>query len=93
VDPFALVMAGLLAALVVGVLLLGIFAPGNGAKQLDWRPTRSPEVEAQNELDDVDQMVEAINTRRRARGQAELTEGELEARVAEDLRDRRGRRR
>jgi len=31
-------------------------------------------------------MREAINSRRRARGQAELTEDEIDERVAEDLR-------
>ncbi|HSD80257.1 MAG TPA: hypothetical protein VLB47_06330 [Solirubrobacteraceae bacterium] len=85
-DPLTLVMTGLLAVLVLGVLALGLFAPGSGARQLDWRPTRSPELEAQNEADDLDQMVEALNARRRARGQAELTEGEVEARVAADRR-------
>ena len=85
-DPFTLVMTGLLLVLVLGVLALGLFAPGSGARQLDWRPTRSPELEAQNEADDLDQMVEALNARRRARGQAELTEGEVEARVAADRR-------
>ena len=85
-DPFALFMTGLLVALVLAVLALGVFAPGSGARQLDWRPTRSAEVEAQNEADDVEQMVEAINVRRRARGEAELTEDELEARVAQPRR-------
>ena len=85
-DPFALFMTGLLVALVLAVLALGVFAPGSGARQLDWRPTRSPEVEAQNEVDDVEQMVEAINVRRRARGEAELTENEVEARVAQQRR-------
>jgi hypothetical protein len=89
----ALFMTGLLVVLVLGVLALGVFAPGNGARQLDWRPTRSPALEAQNELDDLDQMVEAINARRRARGEHELTEGEVEARVAADLRERQERRR
>jgi hypothetical protein len=79
-------MTGLLVALVLAVLALGVFAPGSGARQLDWRPTRSPEVEAQNEVDDVEQMVEAINVRRRARGEAELTEDEVEARVAQQRR-------
>ena len=85
-DPFALFMTGLLVALVLAVLALGVFAPGSGARQLDWRPTRSPDVEAQNEVDDVEQMVEAINVRRRARGEAELTEDEVEARVAQQRR-------
>jgi hypothetical protein len=92
VDPFTLVMAGLLGLLLVGVLLLGLFAPGNGSRQLDWRPTRSPELEAQNEVDDVDQMVEAINRRRRARGEAELTEDAVHERVAADRRELRDRR-
>lgn len=77
-----LAIAGLF---VLAVLLLGRFYPGSGAEQLDWRPTRSPELEAANEVDDLDQMREAVNRRRRARGQAELTEGDLRARVAEDL--------
>jgi len=89
VDPLTLAMTVLFAALVVGVLLLGVFAPGSGARQLDWRPTRSPELEAQNEVDDLDQMLEAVNARRRARGQDELSEDELHARVAEDRRDAR----
>jgi hypothetical protein len=91
VDPFALTMLALVCGLVVALLLLGRFYPGSGAKQLDWRPTRSVEVEIQNEIDDLDQMREAINSRRRARGQAELTEDEVHERVAEDLRIRRDR--
>ena len=78
-------MLGGVALLLVVLLLLGRFYPGSGAQQLDWRPTRSPELEVQNEIDDVDQMREAVNRRRRARGEAELTEDDLRARVAEDL--------
>jgi hypothetical protein len=84
VDPFALIMLGGVAGLVVVLLLLGRFYPGSGAQQLDWRPTRSAEVEVQNEIDDVDQMREAVNRRRRARGEAELTEEDIRARVAAD---------
>jgi tRNA(Ser,Leu) C12 N-acetylase TAN1 len=79
------IVGGLLAAF----LLLGRFHPGSGARQLDWRPTRSVEAEVQNEIDDEAQMREAINVRRRARGQAELTEQEVRARVAEDVAERR----
>ena len=88
-DPFALIMLGGVAVLVVVLFLLGRFYPGSGAEQLDWRPTRSPELEIQNEIDDLDQMREAVNRRRRARGQAELTDEELEERLAEDARVRR----
>ena len=83
-DPFAAIMLGGVALLLVALLLLGRFYPGSGAQQLDWRPTRSPELEVQNEIDDMDQMREAVNRRRRARGEAELTEEDLRERVAED---------
>ena len=48
--------------------------PGSGADLVDWKPTRSHEVEAQLEVDDVQQMIEAQNEYRRRRGAAELTE-------------------
>jgi hypothetical protein len=86
VDEFAVfVLGGCVVA--VGILLaLGKWYPGSGAEQVDWRPTRSPEVEAQNELDDVDQMLEAQNARRRASGRPERSEAEVRAQVAEDER-------
>lgn len=79
--------------LVVGVLfLIDHFYTGNNAELLDWKPTRSPEVEAQNEIDDVRQMLDAQNEMRRRRGAPELTEEELRRSVAEDERLRlRGR--
>jgi hypothetical protein len=77
VDPFALIMLGGVAALLIALLLLGRFYPGSGAEQLDWRPTRSAEVEVANDADDLSQMREAINRRRRARGEPELTEEDL----------------
>jgi hypothetical protein len=80
-------------ALIVGVLLLvGHFYPGSSADLVDWRPTRSPAVEAQNEIDDVRQMLEAQNEMRRRRGAPEMTEADLDAAVREDERLRlRGR--
>ena len=68
-DPFALIMLALVGGLLVVLLALGRFYPGSGAKQLDWRPTRSVELEVQNEIDDLEQMREAVNARRRARGE------------------------
>lgn len=81
---------------VVGVLVVvGHFYPGEDASLIDWFPTRSPDVEVQNEIDDVRQMLEAQNEMRRRRGAPELTEADIEARVAEDERwkyeTRRGR--
>jgi hypothetical protein len=80
-------------AFMIGVLVLvGHFYPGSSADLVDWKPTRSPEVEAQNEIDDVRQMMEAQNEMRRRRGAPEMTEAELRRKVAEDERLRlRGR--
>jgi hypothetical protein len=70
-----------------GLVVIGIFlATGSGAEQVDWRPTRSPEVEAELEIDDVDQMIEAQNARRRASGRNEITEDDVRAQVAADER-------
>jgi len=84
VDPFGLIVGGALLLLLVAVLLLGLYHPKSGAEILDWRPTRSPETEIELELDDIDQMLEAQNARRRRRGQAELTEHGLRADVARE---------
>ncbi len=54
------------------------------ADLLDWKPTRSPEVEAQNEIDDVQQMIDAQNEYRRKRGAEEITEADVERQARED---------
>jgi hypothetical protein len=74
-------------AFMIGVLVLvGHFYPGSTADLIDWKPTRSPEVEAQNEIDDIRQMLEAQNEMRRRRGAPEMTEAELREKVAEEER-------
>jgi hypothetical protein len=74
-----------LIAVVVGVLvLLDHFYEGSSADLIDWKPTRSPEVEAQNEIDDVQQMVDAQNEMRRRRGAEELDEARLRTEVEEE---------
>ncbi len=83
-DVFVWIMVGVFVGLLAFIILLGIFYPGTGAEQLGWKPTRSRGVEAQNEIDDLDQMLEAANARRRKRGDAELTEDTMFARVQED---------
>jgi hypothetical protein len=86
VDPFVVIMVGLVGGLLVALILLGLFYPGSGADQVNWRPTRSVETEVQNEIDDFDQMLEAANAKRRARGAQELTQEHMHERVAEDRR-------
>jgi hypothetical protein len=81
---FVLLTLGMLA-LIIGVLLtIGHFYQGSAAELVDWKPTRSPEVEAQNEIDDVRQMLEAQNEMRRRRGAPEVDEGSLRAEVEEE---------
>jgi hypothetical protein len=88
-DEFAWLVTG---SLIVGVLILlalGKWYPGSGADQVDWKPTRSVELEVELELDDVEQMLEANNERRRASGREELTEQSVADRLQEDERWRR----
>jgi hypothetical protein len=79
---------GILLFLVGVLLVVGHFYPGSSADLVDWMPTRSPEVEVQNEIDDVRQMMEAQNEMRRRRGAPEMTERELREKVDEEERDR-----
>ena len=83
-DAVMWVMVGIFGFLLLFILALGMFYPGSGADQLDWKPTRSPELEAQNEDDDLTQMLAAANAKRRKRGDAELTERAMFDRVRED---------
>jgi hypothetical protein len=89
VDEFGLFVFGALVVVVLIFLAIGKWYPGSGAEQVDWRPTRSAELEVELELDDVDQMIEAQNVRRRATGRAEITEEGVREQVQEEERWRR----
>ncbi len=81
---FIFLTLGMLA-LIIGVLLVvGHFYQGSSADLVDWKPTRSPEVEAQNEIDDLQQMLDAQNEMRRRRGAPEIDESALRAEVEEE---------
>lgn len=81
---FVLLTLGLLAVIVGVLVLIGHFYQGSTADLVDWKPTRSPEVEAQNEIDDVRQMLDAQNEIRRRRGAPEVDENALRAEVEEE---------
>ncbi len=81
-------MLGGTAGVVIALLLLGRFYPGSGADVLDWKPTRTPETEAQNDVDELEQLMAVANRRRRRLGQAELTEDTLDQLVAESSAER-----
>ena len=78
---FILLTIGVLAVIVGVLVLIGYFYQGSSADLVDWKPTRSPEVEAENEINDVRQMVEAQNEMRRRRGAPEVDEDALRAEV------------
>ena len=75
---------GFLLILFLIFVAIGKYHPVSGADVLDWRPTRSPEVEAELELDDVEQMLEAQNERRRRDGREERSEEDVELQVRQD---------
>jgi hypothetical protein len=81
IDPFTVIFGGTMAFFIVLVLLLGMFSKRSASDYLDWKPTRSPQVEAQNDVDDIAQMIEAQNELRRRRGLPERDEEEIEASV------------
>ena len=81
---FILISFGMVALIVVLLVLLARAYPGSGADLVDWKPTRSHEVEAQLEVDDVAQMIEAQNAYRRKRGVKEMTADDAERMARED---------
>jgi hypothetical protein len=82
---FIALTIGLLVLLfLILVALARAFERNSVAEIIDWKPTRSPEVEAQNEVDDVRQMIEAQNEYRRKRGAPEITEEDVERQARED---------
>ncbi len=80
-DTFAVLVFASLTVVVLIFLAIGKWYPGSGAEQVDWRPTRSLEEEIRLEQDDVAEMIEAQNARRRATGRPEVTEEGVRARL------------
>ena len=81
VDTFAVIVTVGMALLIVWIVALGIWHPRSGADVLQWKPTRSPELELQNDTDDVAQMIAAQNALRARHGKAARSHEEVEAQV------------
>jgi hypothetical protein len=92
VDGFTIFVVCVLVAMVVAFVAIGKWYPGSGADVLDWKPTRSIEAEIELEQDDVQQMIEAQNERRRRSGRPERSEDEVRAEVAAEQAELRRRR-
>jgi hypothetical protein len=91
VELLAVMIA--LALLLLVFLAIGKWYPGSGADVLDWQPTRSYEDEIRLEIEDIDEMLEASNERRRRTGRPELTEDQVRSEVERDLLDQQERQR
>jgi hypothetical protein len=81
---FVFLSLGMIGFIVICLVLIARAYPGSGADLVDWKPTRSHELEAQLEIDDVQQMLDAQNEYRRRRGAKELTEEDANAMARED---------
>lgn len=93
VDPFAIVLFAGLAALVLWVWLLGRANHDRGMEQFGLRSARRiTEDREALEAEDLAQMLEAHNARRRRRGESDVTVADLERTVAADLAEQSRRR-
>jgi hypothetical protein len=79
VDVFTVVSGLIVFAFLATTILLGLFSKRSALEILDWKPTRSPQVEAENEVDDLAQMIDAQNEIRRRRGKPERTLEDIES--------------
>lgn len=80
-DPFLAIVLGSIALALGAFVVIGVRnTPGTGAEQLGWKTTHEHDrTQSVREAEDLEQLLEAANARRRARGEAELTvEGLLE---------------
>jgi hypothetical protein len=65
---FELVVIGGIIAAFLAFYAIGKYSSATPADFLDWKPTRSYEMEIELEQQDVEQMIEAQNERRRRDG-------------------------
>jgi hypothetical protein len=74
-DAFLAIVLGSIALALGAFIVIGILnTPGTGSEQLGWRTTHEHDrTQAVREAEDLEQMLEAANARRRARGETELT--------------------
>ena len=92
-DSFALVLLAGLAILVFWVWFLGRANQNRGMEQFGLRSARQITEEREElEAEDLAQMLEAHNERRRRRGEADVTVADLERRVMQDFHEQRRRR-
>ncbi len=74
-DAFLAIVLGSIALALAAFVVIGILnTPGTGSEQLGWRTSHEHDrTQASRDAEDLEQLLEAANARRRARGEAELT--------------------
>jgi hypothetical protein len=75
VDAFLAIVLGSIGLALAAFVIIGILnTPGTGSEQLGWKTSHEHDrTQAVGEAEDLEQLLEAANARRRARGEAELT--------------------
>lgn len=86
---FELVVIGGLLSLFLVFYAIGKYSTSTPEEFLDWKPTRSVETEIELELDDVQQMIEAQNERRRRDGRPLISEDAFRNQVEMATREQR----
>lgn len=71
---FVLISLAVVGLIIILIVAISAAHPGSGADLLGWGPSRSHEVDASLEAEDVQQMLDVQNERRRRSGRPELTE-------------------
>jgi len=93
VDSFTVVVLAGLAGMVLFLVVIGLFNQGSSLEQIGLRtPRQIEESREELEAEDLAQMLEAHNARRRRRGEPEVTAEDIEMRVMQDVNDQRRRR-
>jgi len=74
-DAFLAIVLGSIGLALAAFVVIGILnTPGTGSEQLGWKTSHEYDrTHAVREAEDLEQLLEAANARRRARGEPELT--------------------
>ena len=86
---FELAVVGGLLALFLVFYAIGKYSTSTPDEYLDWKPTRSIETEIELELQDVQQMIDAQNERRRRDGRPLINEDAFRNQVEMATREQR----
>jgi hypothetical protein len=86
VDVFALIVFGGIAVIVLVLLALGLWSPRRASDITDKDRHLSWVTQSEIEEKDIPAMVEGQNAYRRARGEEEITEGDMRRRAAAEQR-------